>query len=73
MPTRSKCNLCNLADLILITVVYKCNNEAIKQINKETVHGIVFESQLEFHVHTALVVRKANRFLALILINVIIL
>ena len=47
---------------------YGLDNEAIQLVNEEKDLGIVFDNQLKFHthMHTALVVSKANRILALI-------
>ena len=35
--------------------VYKLDSEAIQQVNEEKDLGIVFDDQLKFHAHTALV------------------
>ena len=46
--------------------VYKLDNEPIQQVNKEKDLGILFDSQLKFHAHTALLAGKANTILGLI-------
>ena len=46
--------------------VCKLDGEAIQKVSKEIDLEIVFDSQLKFYVHIALVARKANRILALI-------